>query len=114
MDSVYFVLARPTTGKAIRQGCRTLWLCADGSRDSLIRRCSCRDGQLRITALVLNASSLENRASGTGDIKVWHSTMNGLDFGNTQRVETRQGTAYVREAAPTEQFWKACDRTRTR
>ena len=33
--------------------------------------------------------------------------MYGLDFGDTQRVETRQGTAYVREAAPTEQFWKA-------
>ena len=33
--------------------------------------------------------------------------MYGLDFGDTQRVETPQGTAYVREAAPTEQFWKA-------
>ena len=33
--------------------------------------------------------------------------MYGLDLGDTQRVETRQGTAYVREAAPTEQFWKA-------
>jgi len=43
----------------------------------------------------------------TGDIQVWHRTMYGLDFGNTQRVETRQGTAYVREAAPAEQFWKA-------
>ena len=65
------------------------------------------DGHFSITALALNASSLENQAIGTGDIKVWHRTMYGLDFGDTQRVETRQGTAYVREAAPTEQFWKA-------
>ena len=33
--------------------------------------------------------------------------MYGLDFGESQRVETRRGTAYVREAAPTEQFWSA-------
>ena len=33
--------------------------------------------------------------------------MYGLDFGEPQRVETRKGTAYVREAAPTEQFWTA-------
>ena len=33
--------------------------------------------------------------------------MYGLDFGQPQRVETRGGTAYVREAAPTEQFWSA-------
>ena len=33
--------------------------------------------------------------------------MYGLDFGNIQRVETRTGTSFVREAAPTEQFWKA-------
>ncbi len=33
--------------------------------------------------------------------------MYGLDFGEPQRVETRKGTAFVREAAPTEQFWKA-------
>ena len=64
-------------------------------------------GHFRIIALALNASSLENQAIGTGDIQVWHRTMYGLDFGDTQRVETRQGTAYVREAAPTEQFWKA-------
>ena len=30
-----------------------------------------------------------------------------LDFGDIQRVETRKGTEYVREAAPTQQFWKA-------
>ena len=65
------------------------------------------DGHLRNTALTLNASSLENQAIGTGDIKIWHRTKYGLDLGDTQRVETRQGTAYVREAAPTEQFWKA-------
>ena len=33
--------------------------------------------------------------------------MYGLDFGESQRVKTRRGTAYVREAAPTEQFWNA-------
>jgi hypothetical protein len=33
--------------------------------------------------------------------------MYGLDFGQPQRVETRGGMAYVREAAPTEQFWSA-------
>lgn len=107
MDSVYFVLARPTTGKAIPQGCRTLRLCADSSRDSLIRRCSCRNGYFRITALALNAISLEIQAIGTGNIQVWHRTVCGLDFGDIQRVETRQGTAYVREATPTVQLWKA-------
>ena len=39
--------------------------------------------------------------------------MYGFDFGEPQRVETREGTAYVREAAPTEQFWRAwCDSPR--
>ena len=33
--------------------------------------------------------------------------MYGLDFGEPQRVETRGGTTYVRDAAPTEQFWIA-------
>jgi len=33
--------------------------------------------------------------------------MYGLDFGESQRVETRRGTVFVREAAPTEQFWNA-------
>ena len=32
--------------------------------------------------------------------------MYGLDFGEAQRVETRRGTAYVREAAPT-QLWRS-------
>ena len=31
--------------------------------------------------------------------------MYGLDFG--ERVEIRKGKAYVREAAPTEEFWRA-------
>lgn len=30
-----------------------------------------------------------------------------LDFGEPQRVETQRGTSYVREAAPTKQFWAA-------
>ncbi len=33
--------------------------------------------------------------------------MYGLEFGDIQRIESRKGTRYVREAAPTEQFWKA-------
>ena len=33
--------------------------------------------------------------------------MYALDFGEPQRVETRRGTVYRREAAPTEQFWSA-------
>jgi hypothetical protein len=37
----------------------------------------------------------------------WHRTMYGLDFGEPQRVETRRGASYMREAAPTEQFWSA-------
>jgi hypothetical protein len=37
----------------------------------------------------------------------WHRTMYGLDFGDPQRVETRRGTTYKREAAPTERFWVA-------
>ena len=51
--------------------------------------------------------SLENQAFVTGDEEVGHRTMYGLDFGEPQRVATRRGTAYVREAAPTEQFWRA-------
>jgi len=43
----------------------------------------------------------------SGDAEIRHRTMYGLDFGEPQRVETRRGTAYVREAAPTELFWKA-------
>ena len=43
-----------------------------------------------------------NRALVTDDAEVGHRTMYGLDFGGSQRVETRQGTTYVREAAPTE------------
>lgn len=34
-------------------------------------------------------------------------TMYGLDFGEAQRVETRRGTTYKPEAAPTERFWVA-------
>ncbi len=53
--------------------------------------------------------SPENRALVTvaDDAEVGHRTMYGLDFGESQRVETRRGTTYVREAAPTEQFWRA-------
>ena len=61
----------------------------------------------RISALASDVGSLENRIFKTDDAEVWHRTMYGLDFGDIQRVETRKGTAYVREAAPTEQFWKA-------
>ena len=43
----------------------------------------------------------------TDDAEVGHRTMYGLDFGESQRVELRRGTTYVREAAPTEQFWTA-------
>ena len=42
----------------------------------------------------------------TDDARVGRRTMYGLDFGESQRVETRRGTTYVREAAPTEQFWR--------
>ena len=51
--------------------------------------------------------SPENRAFVTDDAEVGHRTMYGLDFGESQRVELRRGTTYVREAAPTEQFWRA-------
>ena len=51
--------------------------------------------------------SLENRAFVTGDAEVGYRTMYGLDFGEPQRVTTQRGTVYVREAAPTEQFWRA-------
>jgi hypothetical protein len=39
--------------------------------------------------------------------------MYGLDFGDPQRVETPQGTSYVREAAPTPQFWTAWRKDKT-
>ena len=33
--------------------------------------------------------------------------MYGLDFGEPQVLKTKRGTNYVRQAAPTEQFWNA-------
>ncbi len=50
---------------------------------------------------------MENRTFVIGDAEVAYRTMYGLDFGEPQQVQTRRGTAYVREAAPTEQFWRA-------
>ncbi len=67
----------------------------------------CQDDHFRISTLASNVRSPENQAFKTGDTEFWRRTMYGLDFGDIQRMETRRGTAYVREAAPTEQFWKA-------
>lgn len=33
--------------------------------------------------------------------------MYGLNFGDVQQVKNSQGVSYVREAAPTEEFWNA-------
>ena len=43
----------------------------------------------------------------TGDSEARLIAMYGLDFGDVQRVKGPRGTTYVREAAPTEQFWNA-------
>ena len=41
------------------------------------------------------------------DSEPGHFAMYGLDFGDIQQVKGPRGTTYVREAAPTEQFWDA-------
>ena len=66
-----------------------------------------RSGSVIVFALASNTRSLENRICLTGDAQVGCRSVYGLDFGQPQRVETRGGTAYVREAATTEQFWRA-------
>jgi hypothetical protein len=54
-----------------------------------------------------NTRSLQTPASTVGDSEARLIAMYGLDFGDVQQVKGPRGTTYVREAAPTEQFWNA-------
>jgi hypothetical protein len=63
--------------------------------------------QRQVFTLVPNTYSVQTPALMVGDSEARLIAMYGLDFGDIQQVKGPRGTTYVREAAPTEQFWKA-------